>query len=610
MIDNPRCLVCDGPTVYVGKIRRAYSKYSIYECERQGDCSGPTLRRYEQRKARKRSLVAAALFFGASSVNLAIPLETTNEAAYAFLQALTFAFFLLSIHYCYKYYSRRNGELFRKSHYPSIETYELNEENYAYLQRQAMSPQFTTARAQIFTAAVLTPRQFRKRVNESYEVKQRTLHQTISIEARIPTSLLEKSTSGDYLPIYFPVVLPNKGRLQDNFTLFSATGERLNCLAYREYLLLATRTARMLTSYANGGDREGELPPTLEGVATNATKLMAARLYRGKSVGNLDVPSNWIDPLLVDEKDSHTATAKKSLQALVNVLHQHFAIVAIVKPDEFGRVFVKVEQDVVPDLKLDVKARLAITLGARPVHLSVGLEQAATCDSYHLHVGATEDLYLGDQRLESCGKTLNDNQETVPHHVRLKPRLGQSYAHLYARHFPTTAPGERPSLRLQFFERPPGSTLPAAASAFVTFVLVWAIALITKNNPDPTSDAPAWLLAFPALAAAWLGIEAPSGRLLEGTLAARVSLATTISTCVTAGILFMTHNVYNVDDGYTWWSLPFDWSVFWITDISWLALWIVAIFNSTGIIYSYLTRTAYYEYLSSRRRDSAVRQHE
>lgn len=610
MTAGPKCGYC-GREMLSGRVeKKFYSKWTIYVCPDK-DCKAPPVRRFEQRKARRRSLIVAILLAVLASIDLTRLLQYTGFGLPSNVSRIVFAAaFLASIYFAYKYYSRRNSANFRNGHAPPPETPQLRQPDYAAIAREAAAASGSIRRSQVFIAGVVAPRSLRNRVTDAYTIGQRVLKQRITIEARIPDYLLRSTEDGGHEPVHFPVLLPEKGRLHDSFSVRAADGSLLTVLTYHEYLVTAARSVGLLLRNAGGRPADTDLSEVEEAVFGDAVRLIAARMERGSVVGEAPRVADEIVGDIPPPDARLGRTAVNALRALLATLDRNFAIVVVVTPDSTGRIVLTVEQDLVPDLKLDWKARLAITLGARPVHLSLDLVQASTCDSFHMIVTGSEDLYLGDQDLEEHEETLAQPSGSVPpFYYRFRSRLGQPYAHFYARFFPPSKGRNSPRIRLKFFERPPGSTLPAAASAFVAFIIIWVVAVLTKVDPDPSSDAPAWLLAFPALAAAWLGIEAPTGRLLGGTLAARVSLAVTIGSCIAASTLFMAHNVYQPDDGFRWWTLPGDWSIFWIGDVSWLIVFFIAMFNAATIIYSYLTRTAYYEYLSSRRGQSDVQQY-
>src|SRR5688500_5822288 len=99
----------------------------------------------------------------------------------------------------------------------------------------------------------------------------------------------------------------------------------------------------------------------------------------------------------------------------------------------------------------------------------------------------------------------------------------------------------------------------------------------------PDTDAPAFLLAFPALAATWLGFEAPKQRLLEGTLSSRMCLIVTAALSLAASDLFIAHK--SAGDSFEW---PLLWSansVLGVTHWDWAVLVCFSILNALLIGY-------------------------
>jgi hypothetical protein len=349
------------------------------------------------------------------------------------------------------------------------------------------------------------------------------------------------------------------------------------------------------------------------------THIMSRRDRAGEAP-DLILNSNWHSVLdSVPLTDRKKTNAKQWAIGFVRMLSSHYAIVAPVEFDSHGRGFIKYEQNIIPDLTLSKFDRLKVVLGARPIDLSLSLRAASTCQSFHLRVNGGDGIYVGEQQLVDASLTLSQMGvgATVPPHYRFRRRLGQAYAHFYCRVFPEPAKvrlaggvderAEEPQVRLKYFETPPGSLLRAAVSAVACLFLVWLVGVVSSRNPDPGTDAPAFLLSLPALVAAWLGFDSPGRRLLEGTMAARSSLLVTVMTSIVASGVFMGHKALDAEAGYRWFKLPT--SIFWISDVSWLIINLVALLNVVLVIYLYVKRTAYYTYLISRPQGEEVREH-
>lgn len=244
-------------------------------------------------------------------------------------------------------------------------------------------------------------------------------------------------------------------------------------------------------------------------------------------------------------------------------------------------------------------------LGARPVALQIPLTMAGTAQSYHLLIRSEDGLYLGQQDCPGISEFLNKRipdrpADIPPPYYRFRRRLGQSYAHFYTRFFPEhTATVPPPKVKVLFFETPPGSTFRALVAAAASAVLVWAVGIgITYGSVEELgTDAPAVLLAFPAVAAAWLGFDQPGRRLLEGTMASRASLLLTAVTSVLASALYILHRTHA--------PLPalrdhFQFSVLFISRPSWAILFLIAFTNFVLISYFYVIRTWTFMQLASR----------
>jgi hypothetical protein len=237
--------------------------------------------------------------------------------------------------------------------------------------------------------------------------------------------------------------------------------------------------------------------------------------------------------------------------------------------------------------------------------------------SYHLRVNAPDGIYLGDQRLLDSDQTLKsvDQDAKIPPHYRFRRRLGQGHAHFYSRYFPKAAliPGvnsfESPAVRLTYYEAPPGSLLRAAASGMASLMLIWTVGVIgSRVDGQIATDAPAVLLAFPAVVAAWLGFESPSRRLLEGTLLGRLSLFATVGLSLIASGLFLLHNSKS---SINWKDQQFGggFNIFWITDWTWAATFTLALLNVSIVLYQYCVRVAFFSYLSGRKEGADVLQY-
>jgi hypothetical protein len=344
------------------------------------------------------------------------------------------------------------------------------------------------------------------------------------------------------------------------------------------------------------------------------------------------------EELLAALPDVRQPDSVKAARELVRKLRTHYAIVCFIRCDSQGRFLVNYEMTVIPQVKQrpslwrnpygHVKARLRVLLGARPVVVDISLRTAGTARSYHAMIVASDDMYLNNQQLVDPSRILTDLEaEEAPTkaYTRFRSRNGQSYAHFYARFVPQTRDGmHSPRLRVEFHETPPGSLFRAAVAAGSGFLLIWLIALFLSQGGDLGTDAPAFLLVFPAVAAAWLGFETPRDRLFEGTLASRLSLVCTTIASIAASGLYMGQTALakaaekdaqavaqgrstaGVREHALWFPhlsdrLPHGWSVLGVTNAGWSVLVLLTLITAASTTYLYLLRAWEFEYLNSRR---------
>lgn len=516
------------------------------------------------------------------------------------------------------------------------------------------------AEAQIFALATTYPAAVRQRISERYEPERRTMRQSVSIAIKIPKSqlgLLNGSVGAATLSesrtfsIPLPAVIIPKGELNDDFSVYSGGDEELPAYSYSEYLQLAARVLHVLLTNAfailmNDTVSHSEDIAALE-LTESAQQAEDAALRcilnRGTlSESDIDEAASGIRNLKLPELPEHLSKELRQQSRDMLRLAAKFAerlsySYAIVVPGSCGadgRISLRYERTVIPSLELSrrspgrpfwkitiwpvrwSKDRLRLLLGARPVDLTVSLENACTCQSYHMMVVCPDGLYLRDQLVPHVNEYMRNNARptNVPPYCRLRRRLGQPYAHFYARYFPEpkrrpkaagqiTSPEEKslraPYLHLTFYEVPPASIFRAALVAISTTLLIWLVGLVISHsqNGDPGTDAPAWLLAFPAVIAAWLGFDAPSRRLLEGTLGARLSLIYSAFSSVAASGLFM---IYKAQLNMLHGVFPKKISILGVGQISWAVLLGLSVCNALYTIYFSFVRTWEFAHLSSR----------
>lgn len=509
-----------------------------------------------------------------------------------------------------------------------------------------------------FTFAVTEPSMVRQRITERYEPGRRTLTQRVTIEAQMPERLLTRkpdrrtvvdaaATNGAQatggtddstteMPsnglLLFPVLIPPKGELINDLRVTGADGSLLPILSYRQYLQLVARVLRTMICIAYG------IKDMKEDEHTEALRVerLALRSIMRRQAADSDVDPSGVHGLRNLKKAGprvKNAAATEIAAQLVEKLMSHYAIVAAVPCPPDGRFVVSYERVVTPMLRIAprvsakffgrLKFWTRLFLGARPVDIGIDISEASTCQSFHLIFDGQDGVYVGEQeskdlvrycaahaqRLER--RMISGSPGDPPPYFRFLRRAGQRHAHFYTRFFPRPLKDLKdgevvPSVRFRFYEVPPGSTFRAMVASIASLALVWLIGFVITRRSDPGTDAPAFLLVFPALAAGFIGFEARSHRLLEGTLAARLSLVVTAVSSLLASALFMFYK-----SGLLYYSAvksndmnPLDTRVLGIGSFSWTALLLVGTLNAACITYACIWRSIEFAHLSRSRGDN------
>jgi hypothetical protein len=459
----------------------------------------------------------------------------------------------------------------------------------------------------------------------------------------------EGRESPQILSIPFPVVVPIKGELNDDLQIFGVGDARLAAYSYSEYLELVAGVLRLLLLKACATEKDEKLHP-----AVAKAELIALRCMMQRGVQDSSAVMRAVIAILNLKDVNLSATPgeiRRPNSQIINLIAEvvrqlanRYAIVASMECNADYRSVIRYRRIVVPGLKLSrpkrrslaswAKERLAILLGARPVSVTIPLATAATCQSYHLVARCPDGLYLHKQRLHGLQEYLNADKErrealreknradvSIPPYYHLRSRLGQPYAHFYSRYLmePRTAikgatRGEKaagqmtstsetiaefPSAEFAFDEVPPGSLFRAVLAALSAFSLIWIVGFIASKGDDPGTDAPAVLLAFPAVLAGWIGVDAMPRRLLEGTLTARLSLLVTAVCAVAGSALFM---IYHAKVPILHGSIPFPVTVTFLGlgEGSWGILAAVSLANAVYTVYRWLKHTWEYKWLCAR----------
>lgn len=506
------------------------------------------------------------------------------------------------------------------------------------LQREAAQDPVSQRQATLFIMAIRTPAKIRQRIVEKYVPGQRTLSNKGSIEIQVPRIFLagghEHDPVGSLSETFpFPIFVSPKGLMYDNLEIFDCDGARLSTLSHREYLGLVAGVLRYLLAAAYGGQlpQDRVLYAEATRVELDALELITKRRndrrLDKKAVKVLDDETAAVVARVLDLEDvpEENRLSLEIAADVITILSKRYAIVAPLRMPANGRTLLTYKRSVIPALKEaegqyrvgHAKEYVRHLIGARPVDVRLALDNAGICHSYHIEVQGPDGLYLANQRMileagpsgpapRSDGPGHGEPYQFKPYY-RFRSRLGQSYAHFYGRHFPSAnKSAEVLRLEFSFYEVPPGSDFSAAVAAASAAFLIGLIGFVLSHSiPDGDgklsvgSDAAVLLLAFPGVAASWLGIDQAGARLFDSSLSARISLIGTAAFSVAASALYII-NSSGIESQIFGRRLGAGVSLLGINRAWWVGLTALAVINTLCIAHRWLYRSWRYAHLAQR----------
>lgn len=434
--------------------------------------------------------------------------------------------------------------------------------------------------AYFFTNAIAAPATVRARVKDYISPATRAMNV-------VTEHTIQVRNHGGTDPLLMPLLVIKKGILLDSLKITDSAGGICQSFAFHEsvqiigQILLALVRAdseKMAARYQK--DVEADLMALIGSASGKAIDPMEV----GKVLGHLKA--------IVGRSETG-----RSAVFLANVFAYHYAvIVGLSSPGQtsLSRLTLTTTERqllpmVVPRFRLVWPApylldRMRKVFGVRPNTFVLPLQKADLCKSYHLEFMGPEGTYLARQRIVDW----SDESES---YGRLRARFGQRYAHLYIRASAKSdgsskdpLPLARARIELSFFERPPGSLGAATLAALACAVLILVGGRIAYVPDAPRGDLVAVLLAFPGIAAAWVGLDRSTGA-FGGTLAARLSAAMTLIVALvgTAMYLRAVPRLFQVDQVRLWG-----------TEDVWALLTAVAVLNVGWVGYAWLRRAILY----------------
>lgn len=394
-------------------------------------------------------------------------------------------------------------------------------------------PEFSGANLATFAAFLSERGGHWSRIHERVEVLTRAL--------RVTQQLTMRNDDGAD-NVFLPILMLDKGILVDDSRI-TLSGLDVPILTFTEYGFLVKEALRSLAAVLPK-DREEkyllEFEDEVIDLVCGRKPLDTKEFQRaGETLGGLQVA--------VGDSD-----AARLMQEVCNTLTMRYVVVGHISQQEFPLdvsdwIVVKTDYRLIEELERPKIWSIGkfvfwirTLLGVRSSTFSFGLTSAPRAQSYHLEFMGPEGTYLARQG------PMRPNFREHAKYSRFRRRLGQRYAHLYVRNASPEMRDDR--VWFTFWERTPGSLGSATVAAVAGLLIIYTGGAISSGHgKQDGTDLMAVFLAFPGVAAAWVGLDRSTGP-VGGVLGACISSVVTVI-CVLAGMLLWFQVVpYLVDD--------------------------------------------------------------
>jgi hypothetical protein len=389
------------------------------------------------------------------------------------------------------------------------------------------APKLTNEQVVYLCESIVIPKRVFSRIREKVSPATRALEYDLLSTLKLPAT-------SNTLVTYVPLIVSKKGTMIDDLQVFLDNGQRAPVLVYPDYIAIVHETLRRLVGAigpAKLKTYQDEIEKDLVGLIASQTPVDTGQILQAGAV------TGRLQELVGDYPEGQLAFT------FATQLIYHYAIVVQVPPHghkakEFWTTLSWSERKILPLRTVPIAATHRWTIehvrklfGVRPNRFEIPIERAKLAASYHLEFMGPTGTYLASQKLKNYAKSGKS-------YVRLRPRLGQRYAHLYARGNPEEL--RKVVLDVAFIERPPGSVGASAVSSLAAFALICVGAYLAQHpTTDQKSggDLVAILLAFPGAVSAWVGLDRGNGP-VGGTLSARLGAMITLVLSLTATAIY------------------------------------------------------------------------
>jgi hypothetical protein len=421
-----------------------------------------------------------------------------------------------------------------------------------------------------------------QRIVEEYEPMRHALRKHVTVNVRIPDEMFRALKGKDLL---IPIAVSTESITYDDLKVFGVDGAKVSTLTDSEHIRAVSCILHLLLSSVRGRGLLAKAPRDLPSV-------------------EMDAFSDFICHVGMEAEHPHsglnTAQKIRSLIAVSDaksrqVLRSAAAVVLILTSRRCKIVRIPTPEAPVFSFRYECTLAAMVDPGGwwlwklkdprsalRSKTVRIWLNNAAFCQSYHAMIRTSDNLYSTCQKISPAGYlNIPRSSNIKAPYIRLRHRFGQPYVSLYGRYLqvrninqagavPPINQDESPELVADFAEVPPGSLFVATLAAATSAVLIWVAAISAihaakDGTATHITDFPLLILAFPGVAAAWLGFDMTDSKMFEGSLIARLSLGFTALISLLAAVLYIGFSAKSIPEqgqlmtlgiaNHWWWAL-------------------------------------------------------
>lgn len=411
---------------------------------------------------------------------------------------------------------------------PRRDSPSLGRESLMFAKRE-LGERLTMSALRVYVVGAMRPHLLRMRTTERLTPQSRSLLRETTHELQLPAGA----------SAIVPVLLLEKGYLQDFREVSDAAGKSLSVLTFFESTALALAVIERMVK--SGFDRDWD-PSQITAYRAHEDRILRAIGSRSLDENEAQNLTRALDGLSRLKPSSDHPSRIDEAGLLITLLHKYYAVCVELPGSASGLQIVNIRDHVIPKSNMRDPSKRSLAglaglirsmTGSRPARYWVSCRLAMFARSYHLELVGPDGLYLARQRFFHPDR---DVLEGAGVYDRWTSRRGQRFAHLYLR----AAHRYRGEIVAQFgfIERPPGSLAFATVAAFATSSVITLAWLAPPESERYLPFLAATLLTFPAASAVIAGFNAPSN--FVGVMAfSRIGVAANLAIAIGASAMIV-----------------------------------------------------------------------